>query len=167
MPTFPTLQALPKNFRLLVAAFVITLNFGFYTGLNFVEHTTNFSPGGIQENYLGNEDDAEAEEMQFKKNKSEILTLIHNHVLSLSVIFFLMGFLLALSSIKTQWKNILIVEPFISLILTFGGIYILWLGHSWIRYIIILSGVAMSVSIIIASVIILREVLISNPKIRN
>jgi hypothetical protein len=167
MPTFPTLRALPKHFRLLVAAFVITLNFGFFTGLNFVEHSTNFSPRGIQENYLGNEDDAEAEEMQFKKNKSEILTLIHNHVLSLSVIFFLMGFLLALSSIKTQWKNVLIVEPFISLILTFGGIYILWLGHSWVRYVIILSGVAMSVTIILASLIILKEVLTNNPESRN
>lgn len=167
MQTFPALNALPKHFRLLIAAFVITLNFGFFTGLNFVEHTTNFSPTGIQVNYMGNEDDAEAEEMQFKKNKSEILTLIHNHVLSLSVIFLMMGFLIALSSIKNRWKKILIIEPFVSLILTFGGIYILWLGNNWFRYIIILSGTAMSVSIVLASVIILRDVLMNNSKNRD
>lgn len=167
MQTLPTLHALPGQFRVLIAAFVITLNFGFFTGLNFVEHTTNFNPVGIEANYLGNEDDAEAEEMRFKKNKSEILTLIHNHVLSLSVIFFLMGFLIALSSIKKRWKNFLILEPFVSLILTFGGIYFLWLGQIWFKYIIIISGIAMSVSIVLATVIILWEVLMNNSKNRD
>jgi hypothetical protein len=165
MEVHNSLRKLPKELRLLVAAFVITLNIGFFTGLNFVNETTSFQSKGIENNYLGNEDDEEAEEMQFKKSKKEILTLVHNHILSLSIIFFLLGGILSLTSINKKWKTILMFEPFISIILTFGGIYFLWLGLVWFKYIIMISGLAMTLSIILASILILKECLF--PKVKK
>jgi len=164
MEVHDSLKKLPKELRLLCIAFVITLNIGFFTGLNFVNETTSFQSKGIENNYLGNEEDEEAEVMQFKKSKKEILTLVHNHILSLSIIFLLLGGILSLTSINKKWKTVLMFEPFLSIILTFGGIYFLWSGHIWFKYIIMVSGLAMTVSLILSSVIILKECLYSKLK---
>jgi len=151
------LMQFPKEVKLLITAFVITLNIGFFTGINFVRITSTFDSNGIEINYLGNENDEDAEIMQFKKSEREIITLVHNHVLSMSLIFFLLGGLLSLTSINKKIKNILMFEPFVSIILTFGGIYILWTGILWFKYVIMLSGIAMVLSIVLSSFYILKE----------
>ncbi|MDH3322087.1 MAG: hypothetical protein OEM04_03800 [Flavobacteriaceae bacterium] len=147
----------PKELKLLITAFVITLNVGFFTGISFVNATSTFQSKGVETNYLGNEDDEEAEEMQFKKSRKEILTLIHNHILSMSLIFLLLGGILSLTAMNKKLKLILMFEPFISILLTFGGIYVLWSGVIWFKYIIIFSGIAMVLSFVLASVFILKE----------
>jgi len=82
---------LSKELKWLVAAFVIVLSIGFYSGLLFVGETSSANPNGIEEHYLGNESDEEAMIMKFKKSEQEMLTLVHNHILSMSIIFFLVG----------------------------------------------------------------------------
>ena len=116
-------------------------------------------PAGIESNYLGNEEDEEAEVMQFKKSHREILTLIHNHILSLSVVFFLLGLLFYSTRVQGKLRSILLFEPFLSLLLTFGGIYILWLGINWFSYVIMVSGMAMILSVILLSFFIIRDCL--------
>lgn len=153
------LAYMSRELRVLVAVFVLTLNIGFFTGFNFVKVTTSLKASGIQTNYLGNEEDEDAEVMKFKKSEREILTLVHNHILSLSIIFFLLGLLLHMSSIKEPLRSFLMLEPFLSLVLTFGGIYILWLGVTWFKYVIMISGFLMVSSIVIASIILLKECL--------
>ena len=155
------LKQFPKEIKLLITAFVITLSIGFFTGINFVKATSTFQINGIESNYLGNESDEEAEVMQFKKSEKEILTLIHNHILSMSIIFLLLGGILSLTSLNKKMKTILMFEPFVSILLTFGGIYILWSGVIWFKYIIMLSGIAMVSTFIISSVFILKETLFS------
>lgn len=150
----------PREVRVFIAIFVITLNVGFFTGFNFVRTTTSLSSTGIERNYLGNEEDEDAEVMYFKKSENEVLTLIHNHVLSLSVIFFLLGGLLYFTNMNNSLKSILMFEPFVSLILTFGGIYLLWLGMIWVKYIIMISGAAMIISVIWSSIYLIKECLI-------
>ena len=75
----------PKEIKLLIIAFVCTLSIGFYSGISFVRSTTNANPNGIEQRYLGNEDDENATKMMFKKSEGEILTTVHSHILSLSV----------------------------------------------------------------------------------
>lgn len=151
------LSEFPRDFRILVACFVIVLNVGFFTGFNFVRVTTSLNTSGIEQNYLGNEDDEEAEIMRFKKSEGEILTLIHNHILSLSIIFFLLSVLLYMTNVPAKLKIFLVFEPFASLILTFGGIYVLWKGVVWFKYVIAISGFAMVFSLCLVSFLILRE----------
>ena len=152
-----TISQFSKEVRMLIAAFIITLNIGFFTGLSFVNQTSTFKADGIEKNYLGNESDEDAEIMQFKKAEREILTVVHNHILSMSIIFLLLGVLLSLTSINKNLMKLLILEPFISIILTFGGIYILWTGILWFKYIIMISGFALTISFLLASFFIFKE----------
>ena len=50
------IKTLPKELKLLIGAFIIVLSIGFYTGLLFVGETSSTSPNGIEEQYLGNEE---------------------------------------------------------------------------------------------------------------
>lgn len=134
----------PKELKLLILVFVSVLSIGFFGGISFVNDTTSSNPKGIEERYLGNENDEEATKMMFKKSSGEIKTLVHNHILSLSVIFFLLALILATTSVHTKLKLFLMIEPFISVICTFGGIYFMWLGITWMKYIVMLSGILMT-----------------------
>lgn len=136
----------PKEIKLLILAFVCTLSIGFFGGISFVRDTTNSNPKGIEQRYLGNENDEEATTMKFKKSSGEIKTLVHNHILSLSVIFFLLAIILATTSVNAQLKLFLMIEPFVSIICTFGGIYLMWTGITWMKYVIMISGLFMTLS---------------------
>ena len=140
------IHSFPKQVKMLIGAFLITLSVGFYGSIKFVNLTTNSTPQGVEENYLGNENDEEATVMKFKKSEREILTIIHGHILSLSVIFLLLGALVAMTNLPDKWQSYIIVEPFLSILLTFGGIYFLWNGHVWCKYVIIISGILMTLS---------------------
>ncbi len=151
------IYSFPKYYKNTILIFVIMVNIGFFTGLFFIENTTNFKSVGIQEQYLGNENNEKAFEMKFKKPQKEMLTLIHNHILSLSILFFVMSSLLAITGINKKIKSFLMIEPFLSLLVTFGGLYIVWSGVLWFSYIVIISGTLMTFSFLGASVLIVTE----------
>lgn len=165
MQVHGSIHQFPKEIKMLIAVFLIVLSLGYYLGLTFVNETTSTNPNGIETNYNGNEADENAKVMKFKKSKREILTLIHNHILSLSIIFFIISLLLSTTSIHKKLKYFLMIEPFISLLLTFGGIYILWLGFSWMKYVIMISGLLMTFSFVGATSIIFIELLKKQPKV--
>ena len=148
-----------RQLKFFLASFVVVLSIGFYTGLLFVNETSSGDPQGIEENYLGNEDDEFAEVMKFKKGSREMLTIVHTHVLSMSFIFFLIGAILLTTSLPKKLKTFLLIEPFVSVILTFGGIYLLWLGYSWTKYLVIVSGTFMTLSFTASVLIILYQLL--------
>ncbi|WP_396600504.1 hypothetical protein [Algibacter sp. R77976] len=150
---------LPKEIKVLIGAFIIVLSIGFYTGLLFVGETSSANPHGIEEQYLGNENDENAEVMRFKKSPKEMLTLVHNHILSMSIIFFLVGLLVSITKLNKKLKMVLIVEPFISVILTFGGLYLLWTGLLWMKYIVMFSGLLMTLTFTVSTLIILKQLL--------
>ena len=143
-----------KELKLLIGAFIIVLSIGFFTGLLFVGETSSANPNGIEEQYLGNESDEDAEIMKFKKSDQEMLTLVHNHILSMSIIFFLVGMILSTTKLNKKLKLFLMIEPFASVLLTFGGIFLLWKGLLWMKYIIMLSGALMTLTYTISVIII-------------
>ena len=153
------IHTFPKHIKLFIAAFVIVLSIGYITGLLFVNETDATTPNGIVENYLGNEEDEEAAVMKFKKSDREMLTTLHSHILSMSFIFFFLGALVAITSLPKRLKSFLMIEPFFSIILTFGGIYFLWQGMLWMKYIVIISGTVMTGVFLTASISILLQLL--------
>ncbi len=155
------IYSFPKEIKLLIGAFVIVLSVGFYTGLLFVSETSSTNPNGIEEQYLGNESDESATVMKFKKSEKEMLTLVHNHILSMSLIFLLVGLILSTTELNTKLKTLLLVEPFISVLLTFGGLYFLWLEIFWMKYIVMLSGFLMTLTYTISILIILKQLFVS------
>lgn len=149
----------PKEIKSLILVFIIVLSVGFYGGLSFVNNTTSMNSSEIESHYLGNENDEAAEVMKFKKSEGEILTVVHNHILSLSVIFFMLSLILATTSINKKFKYFLMIEPFLSIILTFGGIYLLWSGITWFKYVVIFSGILMTFSFVSATIAIGYQIL--------
>lgn len=151
------LNTFPKEIKVFIGAFVLILSVGFYTGLLFVSQTSTTSPAGIVENYNGNEDDLDAEVMKFKKGAREMLTIVHTHILSMSFIFFLLGGLVWLCELPKKLKLFLTVEPFLSVLLTFGGIYFIWSGILWMKYVVIFSGLLMTLTFVISSCVVLYQ----------
>ena len=151
------LQTFPKHIKLFIAVFVIMLTVGYGSGLLFVGNTNSNNPSGMEENYLGNEEDENAEVMKFKKGEREMLTILHTHVISISFIFFFLGGLIAMTSLPKKLKTFLMIEPFLSILLTFGGIYLLWKGMLWMKYIVMLSGIVMTIVFVVSVMSILFQ----------
>jgi len=156
------IYSLSKELKLLIGAFIIVLSIGFYTGLLFVGETSTANPNGIEEQYLGNENDEEAEIMKFKKSDKEMLTLVHNHILSMSIIFFLLGGILSITKLDRKLKLFLIVEPFLSVVFTFGGLFFLWKGVLWMKYVVMFSGILMTLTFTLTIAIILYQLFKQN-----
>ena len=163
MPLNGYIFLLPKEIKLLIGVFVIVLSIGFFSGLLFVGETSSANPNGIEEQYLGNEHDEDAEVMKFKKSEKEMLSLVHSHVLSMSIIFFLLALIVSITKLKRQLKMFLMVEPLISVVLTFGGLYFLWTGILWMKYIVMFSGTIMTLSFLLSVVIILKQLFEKKP----
>ena len=96
--------------------------------------------------------------MKFKKGKREMLTIIHTHILSISFIFFMLGILVWGTEQSVKFKTFLTIEPFVSVLLTFGGIYMLWLGYSFFSYVVIFSGTLMTLSYVLGVFVVLKDI---------
>jgi hypothetical protein len=151
------IHRLPNAARLLIGALLVTMTIGYSVGLYYLYITSDFAAQGIEQNYLGNEEDEEALEMKFKMPEAKLLTVIHTHILSYSFIFSLTGVILLISSVPERLKRILIVEPFVLSLLTFGGLYLLWLGQRWMAAVVMVSGILLTLSFFVTIVILLRN----------
>lgn len=139
-----------KEIKGLIFIYLFVTSWGFLSALQFVNVTTEASPIGIEENYLGNEDNLEAEEMKFAKSERQILNIIHAHMLSLGMLFFILALLVAITPIDGFFRKFLLFEPLVSVILTFGGIYFLWKNIIWMKYLVMVSGMLMTLSYVVS-----------------
>ena len=161
-----SLSDLSKELKYLIATFVIVTSIGFLSSVAFVDYSNSTTPDGLVEQYNGNESiEDDIEVMKFKKSEREILTIIHSHILSMSVIFFLMGLLVCFTNTNIILKLFLAIEPFVSILLTFGGIYLLWLDLLWFKYVVIFSGILMTLSFLLSAFLILKDLKLFQPKI--
>ena len=158
-----TLSMASPAMKRLLLLFLLVLCIGFFTGIRFVHFTTDAKPEGISENYLGNEDDDSAKVMKFKKSQHQILNILHTHFLSLSVVFLILGILIFLSSTPSFWKSFLMLEPLVSVLFTFGGIYFVWLGYKWMSYVVMVSGILMTLSFVLSVGFVVKD-LVSSTK---
>ncbi len=153
------LRQLPSELKLFVGLFLVVLSIGFFTGINFVHLTTEGTVQGIEENYLGNETNDAAELMKFKKSENQLLNIIHTHILSLSVIFFILGGLVYLTSYGLKLKKLLLYEGLLSVLTTFGSMYLLWAGIWWMKYLLMLSGFLMLTTFVLSVALVFGELL--------
>jgi len=157
------LQRLPRGARLFLACFVAVLSVGFYTGLAFVSQTGATRPAGVETQYLGNEEEEEAEVMIFRKSPREMLTIIHTHILSMSQIFLLLGVLVWMCRLPARLKIFLMVEPFFSVLATFGGIYLVWLDWPGASYLVVFSGSLMTLTYTVSASVVLFQLFQTRP----
>ena len=159
------IYSLPKEFKNLVVPFILVLSIGYFVSILLVDHTSSLSPTGIEENYLGNESKDPQDIYKFKKTKYQIYNLLHSHIISMSIIFFITGLLLLITDLNYYFKMFLIIEPFVSIIMTFGGIYLLWNGVAWMKYVIFISSTIMAIVFLISCYIILLQSLSKKSRI--
>ena len=158
------IHTFPKHIKFFIAAFIVVLSFGYITGLLFVRQTESNTPAGIEENYLGNEDQENALVMKFEKGDREMLTILHTHVLSISFIFFFLGGLIAITSLPIKLKSFLMIEPFFSIVFTFGGIYLMWKGILWMKYVVMVSGTLMTAVYFFGAAAVLQQLFFRQKK---
>lgn len=150
--TLPRLRDLPRLLRHLLASFLIVIAAGYTLGAFFVDHTTDTDPDGIAERFLGTEGvgiDPMAmppeREIQYEKSAAEVLNITHTHVISLALVFLAVGGIFVFASGIPGWlRGFLVLEPFLSIVLTFGGMWLLrYHSPSW-SILIAVSGMLMS-----------------------
>ncbi|RLD24569.1 MAG: hypothetical protein DRI71_02210 [Bacteroidetes bacterium] len=151
------LRQLPKELKLLVFFFLFSLLFGYGASFMILIDQTSLSPAGIEENYNGNEENEAAETIKFKKSKFQMLTSIHSHVFTLGVIFLLTGFLACFTGLPSKIKLFLMVEPLVSLIVTFTSLILMWKDLPLFSYLAYLSGGLMHGSFVITILLLIRE----------
>ena len=153
------LSNLPKSLKKTLVVFLTALAFGYLSGLDLLKQTTDFKSKGIEENVLGNEIDEYADELHFKMSERQLHAIIHSHVITLGLLFFLLSLMLFFTSYSQGIKSFLMIEPMISLLTTFGGLLLLWNGVLWMKYIIMFSGILMHLSFVLIVFLLLKELL--------
>ena len=153
------LYEFPNKLKLLCFLTVFNITVGVGVGLYYVGYTTQYSSIGTSEHFAGSKvsDDFDIPD-KYPKPISELLNTTHTHVISMTFIFLIIGGIFYFNSIITgSMKIILIVEPFISIMATFGGIWLIRFIHSGFSYLVILSGILMYMSFFIMAITIFYE----------
>lgn len=152
-----SLSSLDKTVRILIVLYLLTLSLGVTLGLSYVYLTTNMTPAGMSEQYLGNDNDWNP---KLPKTIIDLISHTHDHVIVFSIIFFSIGLLFSLNSkISNFWKMFLIFEPFLSIIVTFGGFFVIRFINSEFSYIVIFSSMLMYACFYIMVSVILYELI--------
>ena len=146
----PPLHTWPAPYRKLIAAFVAVSLLGVVVGAIFIEVTTHLTPEGVTAQYRGLSEAqmAQAGEMKFPKSRKELLTTMHNHILGLSVLFVLIAFLYLHTGRAGSLRLAIATEPILTLIVTFGGLWIVRFLWAPFVYVVILSGTLMIASVL-------------------
>jgi len=140
------LKDLDTNLKYLILAFLFTLGVGITTGLIYINYTTEISLSGTIEQYRGSEVSEYDIPEKFPKEFEDMILTTHEHITSFAIISFLIGFIFYFNSIILgKLKLFLIIEPFISTILTFLSMWLMrYINESFV-YILIPSSFIMYV----------------------
>jgi len=162
---FPRLVDLPQNIKYFLAAFLLLMSLGVTLGLVYVYETTEMTSGGTEEHYTGSalNDDIDIPEKYPKELESMLLTT-HTHLISFSFIFFFLGLIFYMNSTITGgWKTFIIIEPFISVLITFGSIWGVRYSSLIYSNYIILFGILTYLSFYLMVAMSLYELLVKKP----
>ncbi|MCH7724162.1 MAG: hypothetical protein IIC76_12650 [Bacteroidetes bacterium] len=137
-----------KNF-LIAILFVLTTGLG--TGLIYLNYTTDYTPKGTIQRYNGTDIEQEMDDFDIPENYpkpiSEMLITTHNHILGFSFIFFITGLIFYFNSIINGfWKSFLLIEPPISIVITFSSIWLMRYLHEDFVYLTIFSSIILYLS---------------------
>lgn len=167
-----TLSQLDGGLKRILISFLIALTMGVITGLVYLNYTTNYSSSGAIERFKGNESETLSEEFDipetYAKNISEMLITTHNHVIGFSLIFLPLTIIFFFNSVITGvLKNILIVEPFFSTVISFGSLWLVRFVSSDFIYLTIISAVLIYSSYFIMAGVSLYELIFTKSGKQN
>jgi hypothetical protein len=151
----------PKGLKQVTLAFLVTLTIGVSLGLAMVWISTSATPDGVVGHYRG--DDPTVIELipeKYPMPVKELLITTHNHILSFTMIFGVLGVLIQFSrKVPEKWVTFLSVEPFLSIVFTFGSMWGIRFVHDGFVWLMFLSSSFMYLSFYTMIFIIIRELL--------
>lgn len=157
------LYKLEKTFRHFVASFILLMTISVSTGLVLVYQTTSYTDSGVVERYKGSlitDDELDIPD-QYPKSEFEMLLNTHNHLFGFSVIFLCIGSIFYFNSTITNgWKYFLLIEPFISVLITFSGLWLIRFLDPLFVYFVFAAAVISYLSYFFMTTIILYELLL-------
>ena len=152
------LRNLDSTAKIFLTFFLATMLIGIFTGLSYIYFTTDMNPSGTIEHYNGSEvlDDEIPEE--FPKPLEGMILTTHAHVNSFALISFVIGLIFYFNSfISGKLKLLLMIEPFISTIITFASLWLLRFINEQFVYLVMISSFIMYLFWIIMIMICLYE----------
>ena len=174
--TLPLLRNLPPEARVFATLIMLVLGVGYLHALAYVFLTTHMVPKGIEQRYRGTEstidtsslstaalpsseamEDTSATapsapktitgEIEYQKSLTEMLNIIHTHILTMTFIFALSGFItLMTDSVPSAIRKIVVIEPFIGILVTFAGLWLMRYVHPEFSWLVSLSGTLMALA---------------------
>ena len=156
------INSLDTNLKKLLTYYLFTIGIGFSLGVLYVYLNSEFSNTGMIEQYIGNNDEWEP---KLPKTLKDLISHTHEHITMFSIIFLSIGVIFSYNSvIKGFWKSFLILEPFISIIITFGGFFVIRYITTTFSYVIIFSSFLMYICFYIMLFICLYELIFLHKK---
>ena len=159
------LYQLNKNLKALYISFLIVLSIGVSMAMVYIYLTTSMTIDGTETRYAGDnipEDfDPDIDVLENSpKSFLELVSHAHSHIVSFSFIFFLTALIFEKNSIvKGKWKLILMIEAFISILITFGGFFLIRFIDRGFSYLVITSSSIMYLSYYIMVAVCLYELI--------
>lgn len=141
------LRQWPDQMRWLAAAFVLVMMVGYGAGLSFIAYNTGFSGDGVVDHYQGNED-----RMKFGKSTGEMLEIVHTHILGMGLLFFAVGILFVHCDFPLRIRGLIVIETMLTLLTTFGGLWLVSSGWTPAIWIVFPSSIAMVFGYVVMSV---------------
>ena len=154
------LRDFDQTAKTFLSFFLLTMLTGIFIGLGYVYFTTDLNPSGTIEHYNGSEvHDNEIPE-EFPKPMEAMILTTHAHVNSFALISFIIGTIFYFNSIVLgKLKLFLMIEPFISTIITFLSLWFLRYVNEQFVYLVMLSGILMYFAWIIMILICIYEII--------
>ena len=160
------LHQLDNILKYFLSLFLIVMTIGVTIGIIYVQTTTNISTEGTVNQYAGSETKDEFDIPEhYPKPISDMLMTTHNHIISFAMIFGMIGLLFYFNSIISGiWKFVLMAEPLISTLITFGSIWGIRFIAPEFAYITMISGILMYLTYYIMVGTMLYELLFNPEK---
>ncbi|MBT8387074.1 MAG: hypothetical protein KJO12_06645 [Ignavibacteria bacterium] len=155
------LYNLENKIKLFLSVVILTLSIGVLTGLVYLYNTTNLSSSGTIQRLSGSSETSDFDiPDSYPKPISELLITTHNHIIGFSFIFFIVGGVFYFNSIVIGfWKSFLMIEPLISIVITFGSIWLIRFVSTDFVFVAIVSSSLIYISFFIMIVIVLHELI--------
>ncbi|BDQ02143.1 hypothetical protein [Ignavibacterium sp.] len=154
------LYQFPKQLKKMIAALLISLTFGVLIGLGFLYYTTSYSTKGAIERYNGSQVSDEFDIAEnYPKPVSEIFITTHNHIIAFTLIFTVVCSIFYFSSLMNNGlKTFLMIEPFVSIIISFGSLWLMRFVNSNFVYLMAFSSTLIYLSFFVMVSLILIEI---------
>ncbi len=157
------LSQLEKTLKIFLLSYTILLTIGVSVGLFYLANTTSMTTEGTVNRFKGSDsllDDKFEIQEYYPKPITEMLITTHNHILGLGFVFFTIGLIFYFNSYIDGWlKFFLMIEPIISILLTFGSLWLVRFVAKEFVYLTFISSIIMYLSFYTVSAVVTFELM--------